>query len=111
MRPSLRLVLRLALSSAALLTPRVARPQAAPTVAELIASGDSAWTAGKFDAAFARYARVLEQDSTSGRALFRMATLLAWRNELDRSIGLYRHYVKLSPRDDDGRIALARVLA
>ena len=98
------------LSAVALLLP--ARSQAQRSSgATLLASADEAWAAGRYDDAFARYSQVLQQDSTSALALFRTATLLGWRNDFDRSIALFRLYVRLAPRDDDGRIGLARSLA
>src|SRR4029077_2878923 len=92
-------------------TPAVVTGQAEPRLAELLASAGSAWGARRFDAAFTRYGAVLQRDSTSVRAVFRVATLLAWRNDLDRSASLFRLYLRLAPGDDDGRIALARTLA
>ena len=43
--------------------------------------------------------------------LFRLATLESERNRLDPSIALLREYVRREPEDDEGRLALARVLA
>ena len=91
--------------------PTRARAQAEPSVVQLLAAGDEAWRAGKLDDAFARYERVLRRDSTSARAVFRVGTMLAWRNELSRSESMFRLYLRLAPGDDDGRIALARTLA
>jgi hypothetical protein len=88
-----------------------ARAQSATEVAQLLVSADEAWTAGKYDDALDRYSRVLRADSTSARALFRTATVLSWRNELDRAIALLRLYLRVSPGDVDGSIALARTLA
>jgi tetratricopeptide (TPR) repeat protein len=97
--------------AAATLTPARARGQGEPRLPEILASADQAWGAGKYDDAFARYQAVLRRDSTSARAAFRVATLLAWRNDLDRSISLFRLYTRLAPGDEDGRIGLARALA
>jgi len=80
-------------------------------VGQLLAAGDEAWRAGKLDEALARYEAVLRNDSTAARAVFRVATLLAWRNDLGRSESMFRLYLRLAPRDDDGRIGLARTLA
>ncbi len=74
-------------------------------------SADDAWRERRYDAAFDGYTLVLRQDSSAARALMRVATLLSWRNDLDRSIALFRQYVRLVPNDDDGRVGLARVLA
>ena len=96
-------------------TPALARAQVEqagePRVAQLLAAGDEAWRAGKLDDAFARYQAVLRNDSTSARAVFRVATMLAWRNDLGRSESMFRYYLRLAPGDDDGRIGLARTLA
>ncbi|HKN64852.1 MAG TPA: tetratricopeptide repeat protein, partial [Gemmatimonadaceae bacterium] len=97
------------------LTPALARAQVEqagePRVAQLLAAGDEAWRAGKLDEALTRYQAVLRSDSTSARAVFRVATMLAWRNELGRSESMFRLYLRLAPGDDDGRIGLARTLA
>jgi hypothetical protein len=53
----------------------------------------------------------VRRDSSSSRAVFRLATLLAWDGGLDPAIRLFRHHVRLEPSDDDGRVALARTLA
>jgi tetratricopeptide (TPR) repeat protein len=82
-----------------------------PRIGQLLAAGDEAWRAGKFDEAFARYEAVLGSDSTSARAVFRVATMLAWRNDLGKSESMFRLYLRLAPGDDDGRIGLARTLA
>ena len=97
------------------LAPTLARAQVEqagePRVVRLLAAGDEAWRAGKFDEALARYQAVLRSDSTSARAVFRVATMLGWRNEFTRSESMFRLYLRLAPGDDDGRIGLARTLA
>ena len=93
------------------LAPAVARTQSAPGVAELLAAGDQAWSARRFDDALADYQAVLKQDSTSLRALFRVATVLGWHRELQRSAALFRVYLHHAPTDDDARLGLARTLA
>ena len=93
------------------LAPSSAMCQNAPPKAELLAAADQAWTARKFDDAFERYKAVLEQDSTSLPALFRVATVLGWRRDLEHSAALFRVYLRLAPRDDDARLGLARTLA
>jgi tetratricopeptide (TPR) repeat protein len=100
----------LALFCLVVLMPAFARAQS-PSLAQLLASGDEAWRSGRHEEAFSRYSAVLREDSTAARAVFRVATLLAWRNDLDRSISLFRLYVRLAPDDDDGRVGLARALA
>ena len=103
---------RLALLGASVaLTPALVRAQTAPSVAQLVQAGDEAWRAGKLDEAFTRYEAVLGRDSTSARAVFRVATMLAWRNDLSRSESMFRLYLRLAPGDDDGRVGLARTLA
>jgi tetratricopeptide (TPR) repeat protein len=93
------------------LTPALAIGQAEPRLSDMLASADQAWAAGKYDDAFARYEAVMSRDSTSARAVFRVATLLGRRHELDRSVSLFRLYIRLAPGDADGRIGLARSLA
>lgn len=80
-------------------------------LSDLLAAGDQAWSAGNHGDALRLYSEILSRDSTSERALFRVATLLSWKNDLDHSIALFRRYVALSPGDAGGRVALARVLA
>ena len=105
--------LRLALfaCSLACLVRTSADAQSASRVSDVLAAGDQAWSEGKHDDALRLYSEVLSRDSTSGRALFRVATLLSWKNDLDHSISLFRRYLALSPGDAGGRLALARVLA
>ena len=105
MRPCLLVATLVALS------PALAGAQSEPRLSEILASADQAWKAGKYDDAFDQYDAVLRRDSTSARAMFRVATLLAWRNDLNRSVALFRLYVRIAPRDEDGRIGLARSLA
>ena len=93
------------------LAPTLARAQVEQPVAQLLAAGDEAWRAGKLDDAFARYQAVLRRDSTSARAIFRVATMLGWRNDFTRSESMFRVYLRLAPGDDDGRVGLARTLA
>ena len=95
----------------AALTPARAKAQREPAITQLLATADEAWHAGKFDEALARYEAVLRQDPTSTRAVFRVATMLGWRNEFTRSESMFRLYIRLAPGDDDGRIGLARTLA
>lgn len=95
---------RWCLLALALLAPVNARAQ--------LAAGDSAWAARDFKAARAFYSVVVRADSAaSSRAVFRLATMLAWDDELDASLQLHRLYVRLEPEDAEGRAALARTLA
>jgi tetratricopeptide (TPR) repeat protein len=87
------------------------RAQGEPRVPELLAAADQAWSAARYDDALRGYSEVLRRDSTSARAVFRVATLFAWRNDLDHSIALFRKYSTLAPSDADGRVGLARALA
>lgn len=80
--------------------------------AAVLAAGDSAWAAGQHDAARAAYAQVVAADSTaSSRAVYRLAVLRSWENRLSEAITLHRLYVRLEPRDLEGRVGLARVYA
>ena len=102
----------LALGAVVAIAPVCARAQAPePAIAQLLAAADEAWKAGQYDDAYDRYRLVLRRDSSAARAAFRAATILAWRNDLDQSAALFRHYLQLAPADDDGRLGLARTLA
>lgn len=80
-------------------------------LAALLARGDSAWEAGR-EGAFPFYREVVRRDSSaSSRALYRLATLRAWRNELADAVALHARYVREEPRDLEGRVALGRVQA
>jgi tetratricopeptide (TPR) repeat protein len=87
------------------------RAQSARSIPELIAAGDAAWAAREHDMARAAYAEVVRRDSSHSRAVFRLGTLLAWKNSLDEALLLYRLYSRLEPRDADGPLAVARTLA
>jgi tetratricopeptide (TPR) repeat protein len=101
----------LAVLAVVALSPTIGSAQSEPRLPEVLASADQAWKAGKYDDAFDQYSAVLRRDSTSARAVFRVATLLGWRNDFDGSVSLFRLYVRMAPGDDDGRIGLARSLA
>lgn len=84
----------------------------AVTSAAALARADSAWAAGRHDDARAAYAVVVAADSTaSSRAVYRLAVLRSWENRLTEAIALHRLYVRLEPRDLEGRVGLARVYA
>ena len=91
----------------------VSAPVAAQdSVAAALSRGDSAWTAGDRQRARAAYQQVVDADSAAApRAIFRLATLLAWANDYPRSLALFRRYNRIEPEDAAGRIALARTLA
>ena len=79
---------------------------------EIVRAGDSAWNVGRFPEARSRYLEALAIDSAgSSRAVFRLATLSAWDGHLTQAIPLYRRYSVLEPRDEEGRVALAKALA
>lgn len=78
----------------------------------VIRHGDSAWTAGRFPSAREAYERALSLDSlASSRSVYRLAVLHTWDGELHRAIPLFALYVRLEPRDEEGRIALAKAHA
>lgn len=94
--------------------------QAAPLVAQtpverferLVSSADAAWREGRYPDARAGYEAALAIDSVgSSRAVYRLAVLLSWDGALDRAIPLFQRYTRLEPRDEEGRIALAKALA
>ncbi|HUF28302.1 MAG TPA: tetratricopeptide repeat protein [Gemmatimonadaceae bacterium] len=91
--------------------PALAAAQSERRLSDVLEAADRAWTAQRHDEALAEYEEVVRRDSTASRALFRLATLLSWRNELSRSIRLLHEYARLEPGDDDARVALARTLA
>ena len=78
----------------------------------MVARADSAWNAGEFAAARALYQRLVTADSNaSSRAVYRLGVLLSWDNQLAASIRLHQLYVRLEPRDLEGRVGLGRVYA
>ena len=77
----------------------------------LLREADSLFRASALDSALVRYEAVLRGDSANSRAVFQVAVLRSWRNELPLAIQLHRKYVALEPRDLEGRVALARVMA
>jgi tetratricopeptide (TPR) repeat protein len=90
--------------------PHLAQAQQSPALAAVVARGDAAWTAERHDLAYAIYDSVVSADSAfSSRAVYRLGTLRSWRNELREAIQLHQLYVRLEPRDLEGRVGLARV--
>jgi tetratricopeptide (TPR) repeat protein len=82
------------------------------SVAAALAAGDSAWDSQRFPEARTAYTSALARDSVaSSRAVFRLATLLAWDNRFDESVSLFRRYRRLEPGDRLGALGLARTLA
>ncbi len=83
-----------------------------PRYQAIVQAGDSAWREGRFPDARARYLEAWQADSAgSSRVVFRLATLQAWDGHLPQAIALYRRYSLLEPRDEEGRLALAKALA
>jgi tetratricopeptide (TPR) repeat protein len=81
-------------------------------VATLVAQGDSAWNRKSFQRARTAYAEAFTADSgSSSRAVYRLGLLCSWDGQLDPAIRFFRQYVRLEPRDAEGRIALARTFA
>jgi Flp pilus assembly protein TadD len=77
----------------------------------LVVRADSAWAAESYGTAALLYQAAVARDSSNSRAVFRLATLRSWSNQLDEGIRLYRRYVALEPRDLEGRLSLARAIA
>lgn len=78
----------------------------------VLVRADSAYQAGAYPLAGALYEGIVTQDpSPASIAIFRLATLRSWDNQLDDAVALYRRYITLEPRDAEGRLALARTLA
>jgi tetratricopeptide (TPR) repeat protein len=79
---------------------------------EALVRAESAYDAGDYPSAGALFEAIVTQDSSPASiAVFRLATLRSWDNQLDDAIALYRRYIVLEPRDAEGRLALARTLA
>ena len=73
---------------------------------------DQAWQAEEYPAATVLYQVIVASDPpVPSVAIFRLATLRAWDNRFDEAVALYRRYMAMEPRDDDGRLALSRALA
>lgn len=80
------------------------------TFRDVIRIADSAWASQRFAAAKHSYQHALDIDSlASSRAIYRLAVLRSWDGDLSGAVTLLTRYVRLEPRDDEGRIALARV--
>ena len=80
--------------------------------AAALARGDSAWDAGNHALARQSYQQVIDADSArAARAVYRLATLNAWSNDLPSALALFQFYRKIEPRDDAGPVAMARTLA
>ncbi len=80
--------------------------------ARALLRADSAWRAGEYPAATALYAAIVDHGAAPPSvAVFRLATLRSWDNQLVEAIALFRRYVAMEPRDSEGRIALARAIS
>src|SRR5256885_14631759 len=77
-----------------------------------LARAQSTYKAGAYPLAADLYEWVVTHDNPPASiAIFRLATLRSWDNELDEAAGLYRRYIKQEPWDAEGSLALARTLA
>lgn len=103
---------RLAAAGALALLARPATVGAQATVGAPVslATADSLWDAGRHAPARAAYVALAGDTAATARTVYRAATLLAWDDQLDASLRLYRRYVRLAPGDAAGRLALARTL-
>lgn len=81
------------------------------TAAAIVRRADSLFKAGANDAALSAYESALKADSMNSRAVFQVAVLRSWKGELNAALALHWQYVLLEPRDLEGRVAYARVLA
>jgi len=89
-----------------------AMAQARPDLGAIATRGDAAWESQNHDAAFAAYDSVVRADSAaSSRAVYRLGTLKSWRNQFRDAIALHQLYVRLEPRDLEGKVGLGRVYA
>lgn len=81
------------------------------TGAGQLPEAEDAFRRGDYRAARIRYERVLAQDSTNVRALYRLAILDSWDGELDQSLARLTVLRRLEPSDGDFMVAQARVLS
>jgi tetratricopeptide (TPR) repeat protein len=90
-----------------------ARPQSPDPTRQkaTLARADSAWEAGAYPLASELYEAIVARDSSTPRAVFRLATLRSWDNRFDESIALFRRNVVLEPHFTEARLSLARVIA
>ncbi|HWZ27925.1 MAG TPA: tetratricopeptide repeat protein [Gemmatimonadales bacterium] len=83
----------------------------AATAAGQVIRADSAFVAGDFVRARAFYEQALTADSLNERALWRLALLDSWDNQLDRSLLRFARARQLDPANPDLMVAQARVLS
>jgi tetratricopeptide (TPR) repeat protein len=120
-RPSLTLAALAILTACATATGRTAASKGAVGQANygaepanqkvLLTRADSAWQAGSYPLAASLYETAVARDSSASLAIFRLATLRSWDNQLEEGVRLFRRYVALNPEYGEGRLALARALA
>ena len=72
---------------------------------------DSLWGAGNYREARVEYLRSLHDNPGYVRALFRLAILSAWDDQLDSALALLRDAREVEPRDPDVRLWEAKILA
>ncbi len=98
--------------AAGVLLALAARPAGGQAVTPLLVRADSLWGAGRPDSAAVLYRAALMQDSlASSRAVFRVATTLAWASRTDSALALFARYERMEPGDYGGPLARARTLA
>lgn len=94
-----------------ILVPVAAAFIAATPVAGQILRADSAFVAGDFARARTLYEEILSADSLNERALWRLATLDSWDNQIARSLRRFARARQLDPANTDLMVAQARVLS
>ncbi|HKR57175.1 MAG TPA: tetratricopeptide repeat protein, partial [Gemmatimonadales bacterium] len=94
-----------------ILLPVVAALIATTPVAGQVLRADSAFVAGDFARARTLYEEVLSADSLNERALWRLALLDSWDNQMDRSLRRFARARQLDPANTDLMVAQARVLS
>lgn len=83
----------------------------AATAGGQVIRADSAFIAGDFARARVFYEQALAADSLNERALWRLALLDSWDNQLDRSLQRFARARQLDPANPDLMVAQARVLS
>lgn len=76
-----------------------------------VVRADSAFVAGDFAKARVLYEQALAADSSNERALWRLALLDSWDNQLERSLARFGRARRLDPANPDLMVAQARVLS
>jgi tetratricopeptide (TPR) repeat protein len=93
------------------IVPVVVALGAAFPAAGQVLRADSAFVAGDFVRARSLYEQTLARDSLNERALWRLALLDSWDNQLDRSLQRFTRARQLDPANSDLMVAQARVLS